>query len=316
MAIAREQHQPARLAAGQHVEQLRALGREIGPAFELVRLGDHLGRGDHDPEIRRLGELGLEPCPLLSAQHGLGRIVVGHIAAQRRAVLGPFGALEVGAEEARVEQDHLHPLAFRAGDRTVIDSVAGAHCIGGAPEGLEQLLAPAPHREAAAGVVEAEIMIVPGRHHRELRSETGEFGVRGLQGIGAAQALQPGIGVPAGIAIDIVADHQEQLGLLRRDLRPHVLRGVLVVAAAEGDAGERGRGRKRRVGPGLGHRHLLAQLGIVGREQLVGRQADADRGLPRRGVPGMIVSQQRRGGETGGGKGGSGEQRAAHRGTP
>ena len=152
-------------------------------------------------------------------------------------------------------------------------------------------------------------MVIPGRHHRMLGAETGKLGVRGLQRIGGAQGFQPGIGIPAIIAVIIVADHQEQLRIGRGNLRPHMLRGGLVVAAAEGDAGERGRRRQRGGRPGLGHHQSLAQLGIIGREQLVRREADADRHVA---CLAMIIGHERRGRETGSGERGGSEQRQAH----
>jgi hypothetical protein len=127
MAIASQDHQPAGLARFEHLEQPRALGREIGPRLELVRLGQHLGGRNHDPQVRRLGQFLFEPAPLFITQHRGGGIIIGQIATERRAILRPCYPLEIRAEIARIQHDELHPLARRADDAAFINAGARAH---------------------------------------------------------------------------------------------------------------------------------------------------------------------------------------------
>ena len=128
--------------------------------------------------------------------------------------------------------------------------------------------------------------------------------MRGLLGIGGAQRPEPGIAVPRIVAIDVVADHQERLRFLARDLVPHVLFGRLVVAAAEREPGYRGRGVQRRVRTGFGQLDRLAQGREIGGKQIVRAKRDfALRIIGLRCRAGIRESRGGGGGDQGGGCG-------------
>ena len=91
-------------------------------------------------DLGGLSQLGREPRPLGVAQHGLGRIGIGHVAllARRTALVG---ALQRGAEPAHVEQDDLHPHARRADECGIVDALTGApHVAAGTFQKFEELI--------------------------------------------------------------------------------------------------------------------------------------------------------------------------------
>ena len=211
MAVARQQHDAVGVAGADRVEQSLALEREIAPTLPAMALGQHLDGGNQQPHLGGLSQLGREPRPLLIAEHGLGRIGIGHIALLAERI-APVGPPQRGAEPAQVEQDDLHAHARRADDVGAVDAFAGApYVVGGdIPEAEEFILGDSLVREIGPAVVPAIVMIVPDREMRHLFPQPGVTGDLAGNVIGLLESSGVG-GVE--VAVDVVAGEDEQIGL-------------------------------------------------------------------------------------------------------
>ena len=243
-----------------------------------MRIGDYLDRGGDDAKIGGLGELLLKPSPLFVAQHRFRRIVARHIRPQRRAFRSVGHPLEVRSEIARIEQDNLRALSLFAEHRAFVNAGTRFHFVGRSPEGFEDRFRPAAVGEARTAIVEAEVVIVPGDHHRNVCAERGEFGRVRLHPVGFAQRRERGIAAPHLIAVIVVANEQEQLRVGRCDAVPHVLRTRLVIAAAKGKPGDDAFRSKRGIGRRDRQVDRLFKLRIIGCQQLFSGKRDLGRG--------------------------------------
>jgi hypothetical protein len=142
------------------------------------------------------------------------------------------------AVPAQVEQDHLHALAGRSDDGTGVHPVVRAtgRIARLAPEVEEDLPRGLLHRIVGTRIVLAVIVVVPGCHHRRGVAQTLEARLGRQRRIGLLEFTA----IPR-VAIDVVAEEQEEVGISRLHRRPDGLRLVLLGAGSEGDAGQRKR---------------------------------------------------------------------------
>ena len=150
--------------------------------------------------------------------------------------LGPF--LERPAEVARVEQDDLHAPLGRSKDLGVVDPLLLApRRIGGHGQEIEQgLLCLLLVRVFGAGVVLAEIVIVPGAEHGAHLPQLGKARLLGNLGILLGEGLVLGRLADEDVVIHVVAQKHKQVRPREDDGVPDGLRLVLVHAGAEGNA--------------------------------------------------------------------------------
>ena len=280
MPVPREQQHPAPCALAEHFVKPRAFLRHGLPRFVIMRVGDDLDRRNDEAKIGGLRQFLAQPRPLLRAEHRhTGPGIGPRIRPQRRAILAIRAAIEIGAEETRVEQDHLHALARLGPDRAAfIDAGARTDLGARIPERLVDLFRQELEREARSAIVEAVIVIVPGRQHRNVAAEAREFWMARLFGIAAAQIHEARSAIPALVAIDVIPDQHEQLRVLRRDLRPHMLAARLMVAASEGESGQRSALVQRHALRRARQRRLARHRGIIGGKGRAGRRVGRGRG--------------------------------------
>ena len=142
-----------------------SLVRKVHPLLEAVVLRDDLDAGNQQPHLGRHAKLLAQPAPLGITQNRGRRIGVAVIGI---AVFVRLFPLEPAAEITRIEQDHLHALAFGAEDLCVIDPRAmPARRVSRVAEEVEEdLLRLVFLGIIAAGVVGPEVVIVPGGEDR------------------------------------------------------------------------------------------------------------------------------------------------------
>ena len=161
------------------------------------------------------------------------------------------GAPELARRQRRpvvsqVRQDHLHALAGRAEDIGRVNAVAlAARRVGGLlPEVEEDFSRLFLHRVVAAGVVLSEVMVVPHRDHRGRRAQA-----RNARNRRELRVLRGQDGHVARIAVDVVAEEDEEVILPGKHRVPDRLRLVDFGAGAECDALQRAPERGMRIRP-------------------------------------------------------------------
>jgi len=96
-------------------------------------------------------------------------------------------------------------------------------------------LGQAAKREFLPGIIGTEIMVVPGHHHRVLSAYGLKVVALGEISERLAQLVQVGlvvdIGAAIAIAIDIVANHQEQVCIFFSDAHHRAGRALLFIQA-------------------------------------------------------------------------------------
>ena len=234
VAVAANHDHPRRSRLTDRPQEPSPLGREITPVLPAMLDARQLNAREHDPQVGRLLERLGEPRPLGVSEHrGLG-IVAGNIGAPALHPLGLRQRSQRRAMEPRIETDELHPPAGRADDQLPEDAFPLSHGrVGRNPEEIEKhLLRLRPHRILAAAVVNAVVVIVPHRHDRHRVANGAEASVGGEQVI-----LPPQHGHVLGVAVDVVTEHEQQLGAIGRDSRPNRHRPVLLGTGAHRDPG-------------------------------------------------------------------------------
>ena len=99
-------------------------------------------------------------------------------------------------------------------------------------------------RKVLAGIIGAIVMVVPGHHHREFLACGDEFLAGGQLREAFAQFVQlrliDRIGAPVAVAIDVVANHQEKVGLFAGELRQGRAFQLLIIAGGHENAADDG----------------------------------------------------------------------------
>src|SRR6185312_1388276 len=157
--------------------------------------------------------------------------------------------LERAAVVARVEQDDLHAAAGRTEDRCRVDAFLSSPRIvrTGAEEVEEQLLRLILEREIAAGVVLAQVVIVPRRQDRAGGPQLLEARQLAERAVLFLDYRWRHLASFIQVRVDVVAHEQEQLRLGRRDCVEDRHRLVLIGTGTEGNPREH---PGRFVGPG------------------------------------------------------------------
>lgn len=232
VAISAEENGGAAVACFEERKETSSFVGHVAPFFETMARGENLDRAHDDAELGGLFEFVSEPGPLLCAEHG------GFGAGCFDVVLAALGILllfERAAEVAGVEEDDLDALSLWTEDFGVVDAFgfAGRVVCREAEDVLEDLLGFASLGVFASGVVEAVVVIVPGRKDGDGFREGGKVGLAGELAIFLLENLHV-IGVP----VNVVAHEKEDVGILFGDGVEDSLVGFRFVAGSTGDPGD------------------------------------------------------------------------------
>lgn len=231
VAIATEEDGGSAVCCFEEVEEAGSFVGHVAPFFKAVTRGENLNGADDDPEFGGLFEFLGEPGPLLFAEHG------GVWAGGFDVVLATLGVLcflEWAAKVAGVEEDELDAFFIGSEDFGMVDAFGCAgRMVGGEVEDvLKNLLGFAALGILAAGVVEAVVVVIPGRKDGDDFREGGEIGLGEKFVVFRPEDLHVG-----GVAVDIVAHEEEEVGLLFGDDFEDALVGFRFVAGPTGNFG-------------------------------------------------------------------------------
>ena len=204
---------------------------------------------------------------MCAAQYRRPVVSVGDIPTERRAGVAIGHGRQVGPEKACIEHDELHAFALGSDDAAFINAGAGLYFVAAAPISFIDLLSPFLEGKATARVICAVIMVVPCGHHRDATAEAVELDPAAKLLVARGQCRDVrAVGRPR-VAIDIVANQQERLRLLRCDNVPEFHVAVFVDATAKGEARQDRVGGQSGIGRGLGN--ICSQRGIIGSQSLL-----------------------------------------------